>query len=381
MEHHCIPRVDDSATHLKTEQTKHMKPPKGSLLLLALLVAAPSVPGRCAAQEGESAQYVGVLQREYPATYDLLIRTERAHGVLFGALAEEGDAVRATGEDVPTFGFELDMVDRLTQLVQSEGTADDAAAEATAGFRVLGERAAAIIAYGNAFYREVLGILADPTVVDRRAALVDAVARYESRPDVALPTAPKSMDILYDHPYHEAFRRGYLDLDGVIWAGHWMKLAATEPLTDLRTKEERAAGLDTVMTRYYDKLSYGDPPQFFPSELPMAPAICPGLIFLSTDAAMIWDNLTMMQEVLADVLAAPDVEDVRAALDATVDHFMDATFEITDEGGWESMALAHGIFFQGGYPLAVMTKSELNVGGHAAHLRGGGHIIIPGMPG
>jgi len=45
------------------------------------------------------------------------------------------------------------------------------------------------------------------------------------------------------------------------------------------------------------------------------------------------------------------------------------------------MALGHGIFFQGGYPLGIMTESELNVGGHAAHLQSGGQIIIPGMPG
>jgi hypothetical protein len=96
---------------------------------------------------------------------------------------------------------------------------------------------------------------------------------------------------------------------------------------------------------------------------------------------MIWDNLTMMQEVLADILASPDVTNVRAAIDDAVGHFMDPTYAMTDQGEWEIMALRHGIFFQGGYPLAVMTESELNVGGHAAHLKGGGPIIIPGMPG
>jgi hypothetical protein len=45
------------------------------------------------------------------------------------------------------------------------------------------------------------------------------------------------------------------------------------------------------------------------------------------------------------------------------------------------MALRHGIFFQGGYPLAVMTENERNVGGHAAHLQGGAPLMtIPGMP-
>jgi len=43
------------------------------------------------------------------------------------------------------------------------------------------------------------------------------------------------------------------------------------------------------------------------------------------------------------------------------------------------MARRHGIFFQGGVPLAVMTKSERNVDGHAAHLASGRLMAIPGM--
>ena len=141
------------------------------------------------------------------------------------------------------------------------------------------------------------------------------------------------------------------------------------------------SGIDTVTNRYYAKLSYGEPPQFFPSELPLAPAIAPGLIFLSPQSAMIWDNLSMMQEVLADVLASPQVEDVQAAVDEAVNWFMDPAEGVTDQDFWEIMALRHGIFFQGGYPIAVMTESERNLGGHAAHLSAGGTLIIGGMPG
>jgi len=255
--------------------------------------------------------------------------------------------------------------------------------EAAAGFAVLGPKAAAIIERANAFHMEVLGILADPGLTEfaaRRAAVAEAVERYRSRPDVALPSAPKDMDVLYDHSHALDFRTGYADLGGLIWAGHWLKLAATEPLTDL-VGADRAAGLDTVRTRYYAKLSYGEPPEFFPSEIPLAPAIAPGLIFMSPESAMIWDNNTMLQEVLADILASPDVTDVQGAVDEAVAFFMDPNAGITDQGEWEIMALRHGIFFQGGYPLAVMTESELNVGGHAAHLQGGAPIIIGGMPG
>jgi len=274
------------------------------------------------------------------------------------------------------------MLDRLIQIVEGEGTADEVAEEAAAGYAVLGPKAAAVIARANAFHREVLGILSDPTVTEfqaRRAAVQKAVERYKADPD-ALPTAPKDMDILYDHPQALDFRTGYADADGVIWAGHWLKLAATEPLTDF-VGPERAAGLDTVLTRHSAKLSFGEPPDYFPSELPLAPAIAPGLIFMSPEAAIVWDNADMLQEVLADILASPDVMDVQGALDAAVAFFMDPALGMTDQGDWEIMALRHGIFFQGGYPLAIMTESELNVSGHAAHLAAGGPIIIPGMPG
>ena len=352
-----------------------------ALLLLALL-GFPAAPRPLTAQS--KPDYEAILEREHPALYDLLIRVERAHGLMFGGLAKEGETVRASADTLPTFGFELDMVERLTQLVSQEGRADEVAAEAEAGFEVLGERGAAVIARANAFHREVLGILADTRLTafnDRRAAVDAAVQRYRSEPDISVPSAPKDMDILYDHPQALAFRTGYADLDGLIWAGHWLQLAATEPLTDIADPVKRAQGLDTVTTRYHLKLSYGDPPQFFPSELPMAPAISPGMIFMSAEAAMIWDNVSMMEEVLADILASPRVVDPKGAVELTIEHFLDPTYAVRDQGYWEIMALRHGIFFQGGYPLAYRAESELNVGGHAAHLGGGGNIIIGGMPG
>jgi hypothetical protein len=356
---------------------------RGALLLAGLVSVAslPDVAPLGAQVTDDLGTHAAVLEREHPELFDLMLRIERAHGLLFAGLAPEGDAVRASPDSMPTFGFELDLVERLTTLLSGEGRGEEVAEEAAAGYAVLGPRAAAIIERGNAFYREVLGILADRSVTNRGAELAAAVERYRSRPDIALPAAPKNMDILYDHPYALDFRTGYTDLDGVIWAGHWLDLAASEPLTDFAEVDRRLAGIDTVMSRFFAKLSYGEPPEFFPSELPLAPSISPGLIFLSPESAMIWDNLSMMQEVLADVLASPDVKDVHAAIDEAVNWFMDPVNGITDQDFWEIMSLRHGIFFQGGYPIAVMTESERNLGGHAAHMREGGTLIMGGMPG
>ncbi len=345
-------------------------------LVLALGPARP-VLGQDAGELGRA----DALLQHHPGLHDLLVRLERAQGVLLDELVREGEAVRASGDDVPTFGFEFDMVDRLTFLVQGEGKAEQEAEAAAAGYAALGDRGADIVSWGQAFQREVVSILADPEVPDPSAALASAVSRYRSRPEAALPSVPKNMDILYGHAYALGFRTGYADLDGLLWAGHWLRLAATEPLTDFPAGPERVAGIDTVTTRYYSKLSYGEPPQFFPSEIPLAPAIAPGFIWLSPESAMIWDNLSMLLEVLTDVLASPETPDVPGGIEAAIDFFMDPDLAVTDQDEWEIMALRHGIFFQGGYPLSVMTESERNVDGHAAHFQGGGALVtIPGMP-
>ncbi len=359
-------------------------------LLLGTVLAPFTGPSLMAQSAAESKStdamesHAPILEREYPEFYDLVIRLERAQGLLFGGLMEEGETVRENGDGLPTFEFEFDMIDRLTMLTTEPGRAEHVAEEAAAGYAVLGEKAAEVIAWGNEFYREVMGIVADPDITafqERRAAVQQAIQRYQTRPDIALPMQPKDMDILYDHPYALQFRGGYADLDGFIWAGYWLKLAASEPIIDYPEQTVRQAGIDTVTNRYYDKLSYGEPPQFFPSEIPLAPAITPGLIFMSPEAAMIMDNLSFMQEVFFDIMSSPDVPDVHAALDEALEQFLDPTYRVSTRDDWEIMALQHGIFFQGGYPLAVMTESELNVDGHAAHFGGGGPVIVPGMPG
>jgi hypothetical protein len=354
--------------------------PRVSTVCLAAVLLAAAAPEARGQDAGELGQ-ADALRRHHPGLYDLLGRLERAHGVLFGELAGEGESVRANGGEVPTPGFEADLVGRLTSLVQGEERSAEVAGVADAGYEALGSRTAGIIRWGHAFQREVLSILADPAVTDRNAALSAAVGVYRGRAEAALPNVPKNMDVLYGHPYALAFRTGYPDLDGLLWAGHWLRLATTEPLTDLPPGPDRLAGVDTVATRHHGKLSHGEPPQSFPSELPLAPAIAPGFIWLSPESAMIWDNLSMLLEVIADVLASPEAVDARGAVDAAVDFFMEADLAVTDQDEWEIMALRHGIFFQGGFPLAVMTENERNSSGHAAHLAGGRRLMaIPGMP-
>jgi len=323
------------------------------------------------------------FREAHPEVATLLEAFEAAQGILFGALLDEGDAVRATGGDIPTFGFEFDTFDRLNFFLEdvAGGAAEIDPAEVQAGWAVLGARGAEIVARTHALHREVMAIWADPAVMDRAAAVEEAVDRYLARPEVALPDRPKDMTILYDHPYTFGFQTGYPDLNGLVWATHWLSRAAFEPLLLSSDPDQRATGFETVTARFWSKLSYGEPPEAFPTELPLAPTITPGLVARSPRAATIFDNLSMMNDVLADILVHPEVTDVREALDTAIAQFVDPNYRIVQRNDWILMALRHSIFNQGGPALGVMTQSERNNSGHAQHLQSLGRQVLPGMPG
>lgn len=240
----------------------------------------------------------------------------------------------------------------------------------------LSPTASALLVLGSEFRRDVVAALADD---DPTAAVARVVSEYRADRERTYPAAPKNMDILYDHDAALAFRTRFPDLTGLRWAGEWAKLAVTEPMTDLPAGSARTAGLDTVAARFRAKLTPGEPPHAHPTQLPLAPAIAPGLMWVSPEAAMIWDNHSMFVEVVADILSSPGVDDRVAAIDAAAEFFADPTLGVTPRLTWETMALRHGIFFQGGFPLAVMTESERNAHGHGAHLRSGSPMVIPGM--
>lgn len=332
-------------------------------LLLALLVLG--------ARADAVAAQAALLDRIDQAETELLVELGRASGAAIS---------------------EVELAAHLIRFVGMEGPMDEGAGDPNGGappeaeLRVLGDRASEVLLRGRAFRREVIEILADSGDADPSVALRAAVERYQRRAESAVPAAPKNMDVLYDHDSALAFRTSYPELSGFLWAGQWMRLATTEPLTDLPKGAERTAGVDTVAARYLAKLTDGDPPQSFPSELPLAPAIAPGLIWASPEAAMIWDNLSLFTEVIADILASAGTPDfptaeVPAAIEAAVEFFTSPDQGVTEQAAWELMALRHGIFFQGGYPLAVMTRSELNGNSHAMHMRRGGPMVIPGMIG
>jgi hypothetical protein len=348
---------------------------KPVLVLLLSAVAALPIASH-ARQAADSDRLIASFKSEWPDLYARLIGMERAHGVFYAALA------RAKGKVNEPEVFRL-MTGRIAQSASSSRPDP----EADKGYAALGARAAEIIHRTHEFHREVLAIFAGLDASNRTRALDAAVDRYLSRRDVALPDVPKDMTILYDHPYtsfvDEDFtprrKLTYPSLTGFVWASHWFQLAAEEPLELLAGSKERLEGMKVVTDRFQRKLSSGKPPDAFPTELPLAPCISPGLVSVHVRAAAIIDNLNMMHDVLADVLTHSKVGDARAAIDEVIVHFTDPRYRVVEVDDWITMALRHSIFQQGGPALGLMTADERNTSGHSQHGRGARAMPPRGM--
>ena len=325
-------------------------------------------------EPGDSARAMAAFATEWPGLHRQLIGLEHAHGVFYGALVRERGSVD-----------EADVFRRMQQRI-ADGAGAAADPEAERGFAALGPRAAAIIRRTHELNREVLSIFASVEPSARPGAIDAAVERYLSRPDVSLPDQPKDMTILYDHPYTSFIddpvkpRREirYPRPTGLVWASHWFQLAVYEPFERPADVAERRRGVEVVTERFQRKLSPGRPPDGFPTELPLAPSIAPGLLSIHERAAAIFDNLNIMNEVIAEVLVHPQVGDVHAAIREVVEHFTDRRYRVADPGDWITMALRHSIFAQGGPALGVMTESDRNSSGHFQHTRRGGRAMPPG---
>jgi len=337
-------------------------------VLLFLLAVSAALPSASHGQQAADAErLIASFRTEWPDLYARLIGLERAHGVLYGALAH------GKGKLSEPEVFRL-MTGRLARSAASSRPDP----EANSGYAALGPRAAEIIGRTHEFHREVLAIFAGLDASSRAPALDAAVDRYLSRRDVALPDVPKDMTILYDHKYtsfaDEDFtprrKQTYPSLTGFVWASHWFQLAVEEPLELLADSRERLDGVKVVTQRFQRKLSAGTLPDAFPTELPLAPSISPGLVSAHVRAAAIIDNLNMMHDVLADVLMHPKVADLRAAIDEVIVQFTDPRHRIVDVDDWITMALRHSIFQQGGPALGTMTANERNSSGHSQHSRG-----------
>ncbi|MES2521882.1 MAG: hypothetical protein V4617_04205 [Gemmatimonadota bacterium] len=204
--------------------------------------------------------------------------------------------------------------------------------------------------WAHILHRQLYDVLADERL--DQAAKDREVQRlidyYKTRKDIAFSSRPKSMKLMQEQPYSLAFRKDYPKFNGLIWGYHWLQVGLYEPLIVGKNAAERQAGVRATVARFWQMLQ--DPPRTLPYQMPMTPAVAPAFSARYQEAAIIFDNLHSMHDVISDILANDSVprDRKRAEILLAAGRFRDDTSYVMTPQAWLTMAGHMGIENMGG---------------------------------
>ena len=172
---------------------------------------------------------------------------------------------------------------------------------------------------------------------DREARRV--IAYYQSRADLALSSRPKSMSLMEGQHYSLAFRKQDPKFNGLLWSYHWFQMALYDALIEGRTDHQLQSGIDATVEGFFGMI--GDAPLRMPAAMPMSAAVAPKFAARYPEAAIIFDNLHALHDVVSDILASPTVAPgrKRAALLAAAAAYRDDTTAVISVDDWRAMSL------------------------------------------
>ncbi len=338
--------VRDSGHHIHNGflKMKHRFP-----VLLAVLSAIPSIASAQSAryydQTYMAASHNWAFRRAYPQADRLFNAFDYGHAILYQTLWTDPDAKRER-LDGREFGFiTKDLLVHPPSVMLDETAIGPDWAK-------LAPETLMMFEWAHMLHRQIYDVWADDRIAPEKkdAAVAKVIAYYKSRPVLALSSKPKHMDLMEGRPYSLAFRKRFPTFNGLIWSYHWLQMTLYEALLAGATKNDRTANVNLVVKTFKDMTNN---PSTLPSVMPMSAAIAPRFTKRYTEAALIFDNLHSLHDVVSDILANPSVprsEKRRRILEATA-AYRDNKTEITSVGEWEEMAGMMGADKMGGIPV------------------------------
>jgi hypothetical protein len=204
--------------------------------------------------------------------------------------------------------------------------------------------------WAHLLHRQLYDVLADERMdwPTKDVEIARLVRYYRSRPDLAFSSQPKTMRLMQEQPYSLAFRKGYPKFNGLIWGYHWLQMGLYEPLMVGRSVAEKQSLVRATVARFFQMLQ--DAPRTLPHQMPMTVAVSPTFAARYPEAAIIFDNLHSMHDVVSDILANPSVprREKRAAILRAARAYRDNTTEVMTPAAWRTMSLHMGIENMGG---------------------------------
>ncbi len=297
----------------------------------------------------KEAPYNWTFLHRYPAAAKLFNGFDFGHAILYETLWTKPDA--------PKSELEEKWYRTLTTEILAHPPAvplEEAAIEVA--YARLAPEAKAMFDWAHLLHRQIYDVWADSRYTDeqRDVEVRRLIAYYKTRKDLAFSSTPKSMRLMQEQPYSLAFRKKYPKFNGLIWAYHWMQIGLYEPLLATRDEAQRHTLVTGMVARFWQMMQ--DSPQHLPYQMPMTVAVAPQFAARYPEAAIIFDNLHSMHDVVSDILANPDVprNRKRAELQLAAARYRDDTSFVMTVAGWRNMAMLMGVENMGGPALATL---------------------------
>jgi hypothetical protein len=309
------------------------------LVLCASLAAAGCVTSTGGAPYEQSylfARHNWAFRRWYPDADGLLNAFDYGHAALYQTLIADQGAPAALE------GREYEFITRRLLPKPPAVPLDESAIGPE--FAKLAPEVLAMFDWAHMLHRQLYDIWSAPNLSDgdRLKASARMVDYYRSRHDLAFSAKPKSMALMEGQPYSLAFRKAAPKFNGLLWSYHWFQLALQETLMSARTAADRRRGVDSVKREFFAMLV--DAPSHMPSEMPMGPGVSPSFSAKIPDAAVIFDNLHALHDVVSDILISSSIprDDKRAALLRAAAAYRDDTTSVISMAEWRAMAAMMG---------------------------------------
>jgi hypothetical protein len=154
----------------------------------------------------------------------------------------------------------------------------------------------------------------------------------------------------------------------LIWAYHWLQVGLYEPFIEAESTVETKAAVQATVSRFWWMLQ--DAPNRFPRSMPMTAAIAPRFSAAHPRAAVIFDNLHMMHDIISDILTADTVprREKGRLIDQQLDRLQDPTRDVMSLEEWRRMP-AHmgGVAAMGGPSTGLLRQPRDSAPAHEGH--------------
>jgi len=333
--------------------------PRRSRRNLAWLVAIPICVAGCAGgiassydQTFLSANHNWAFRHEFADVDALFNAFDYGHARLYETLWRTPTAAQSV-LDEKEFRF------ITTKLLRDPPTvALDEAAIAPQWVKLAPE-VAAMFDWAHMLHRQIYDVWTDDRIPgsDKDAQVARLIDYYKSRRALAFSSRPKNMNLMEGQPYSLSFRHRFPTYNGLIWSYHWLQMTLYEALLASRNATQRRQNVNAVVARFWSLIDSSS--TNLPTEMPQAPQIAPMFSDRYAEAAIIFDNLHSLHDVVSDILAdgrIPRGEKRRRILDAAA-RYRDDTSSVVTLDEWRSMARAMGLERMGG-PAPIPAGGE-----------------------